>query len=631
MVTSGVALPALHRAFVDTARRDGSTAALHACACFAEQLLSDAAAAAARTPDGPRAGLPGIPGELPELAEELRGMCTELAREMAADPGAPARDTDGRSRLLERALALATATTDTLWRSAAARTDPVAAALLRHATDWKTPECYGYDLADPELCLAQAAGHLAERPAGEPVLVVAVRTGGSYLAPFWQAAAEDAGRAAAPTWHSVRPVRGADGITLPQAELAALPRTLPPRTVIVLVDDQPDTGATARAVRDRIAERFPAARDILLAAPGRLYDPSGPAVRVVAERPPVRTGAERLWQLAGTGDSARLAARARAAGVPLAPGAVHRTEPFRGPFLDLYGSDPAPARSGGAHRIAPRARPFTLTSTGRGATPDVHHFRFIGTGTHGLHCYRALRAMGQLLPPGTAFADGYLVTRHESGLRPLRDALPVLDEPRRRHVLGAVARSWHELRRLGELGRPGEAAVYDPRERLGQGLRRLRERMGRPLPVDDAWLARYVPGRAPLGGVDGVLFRTPLPYGHGFWHWQLAGADGSEGAPVLRRFGLDWIWGGGGSLESEIASFVVENRLDAHARDLLRDAVAEATGDARAFDAGLSLAGEALHWNVRTWLRRCPVLTGATADRVEAELAAQARYVADLG
>ncbi|MFJ3726438.1 hypothetical protein ACIPYQ_28270 [Streptomyces sp. NPDC090045] len=636
-MTSDVALPALHRAFVDTARRDGSTAALYACACFAEQLFSDAAAAASQALGAaadPRERTvgpsDGTAGPQAVVAARLRALCTALARETAAAPGAPARDAERRLGTVERALRLATGTTHSLWRSAEAHRDPVTAALLRHATDWKTPECHGYDLADPELSLAQAADWLTGREPSRPVLVVAVRTGGSYLAPFWQAAVEDAGRATGP-WHSLRPVRGADAITLPAAELAALPATLPAGTVLVLVDDQPDTGATAMAVRDHLAARFPGAHGFVLAAPGRLYGLDGPAVRLTAERPPVRTGELRLWQLTGhasTGSAGTgpLVARARKAGVPLPAGTDYRAEPFRGTFTTVYGTPSATAaKEGAARRVDPRRRPFTLTPVPpAGSDGAAYHFRFIGTGTHGLHCARTLHAMGDLLPAGTVFADGYLVTPHEPGLRPLREALPELTRAERRRVLDEVARSWHRLRELGELGRPGPDATYDPRERLGLALRRLRDRTGRPLPVDEAWLTRRVPDRAPLGGVHGMLFRTPLPYGHAHWHWQLAGTG-------LRRFGLDWIWGGGGCLESEIASFLVENRLDGSARDLLREAVAGTSGDTRAFDAGLHLAGEALYWNVKTWLRRYPAPAGPTVDRVTAELEAQAAYVETLG
>lgn len=630
MVTTDLALPALHRAFVETVRRDGSTTALHAGACFAEQLLSDAATAAAQAPPDPTWPSPAA-ADLAPLVGELHELCTVLARDMATDPAAPARDAHERLAFVERALSRATATTDALWGSAAARADEHTATLLRHATDWKTPECYGYDLADPELSAGQAADWLATRPVHEPVLVVGIRTGGSYLAPFWQAAVEDAGRAAG-TWHSLRPVRGAAGITIPDVELAALPATLPPGTVLVMVDDQPDTGATVMAVRERLARRFPRVAELVLAAPGRLYDPSGPTVRTLSEGPVVHGGTERLWQLAGGGDAARLADRARAAGVPLAAGTAWRAEPFRGPFLATYGTPARPVRSGGARRIAPRNEPFSLLADGGANGPDggAYHCRFIGSGPHGLHCYRALRSMGDLLPPGIAFVDGYLLTPHERGLRPLRETLPTLGAHQRRQVLGAVARSWHLLRRIGALGRPGTAA-YDPRARLGLALRRLRERLGRPLPVDDAWLARHVPDRAALGGSDGTLFRTPLPYGHGYWHWQLTQPGAPGEPPALRRFGLDWIWGGCGSLESEVASFLVENRIDGPAREVLRAEVADALGDARAFDGGLGLAGEALYWNVKTWLRRCPDPSGATADRIEAELAAQARYVTELG
>ncbi len=151
MVTTGVALPALHRAFVETVRRDGGAAALHACACFAEQLLADAAAAhreAAAGPDGEDGTGAGLAGAVAGLRE----LCTEVAREMAASAetaepawsdGAAAASgaAERRIAVVEDALALATAVTGALWRSAAARRDERTAALLRHAADWKTPEC----------------------------------------------------------------------------------------------------------------------------------------------------------------------------------------------------------------------------------------------------------------------------------------------------------------------------------------------------------------------------------------------------------------------------------------------------------------------------------------------------------
>lgn len=336
MTISGTALPELHRAFVETARRAGSSAALHACACFTEQLLADAAAGAAEASAVLGGDLEGVAGcPIGARGPEVRSLCTALAREMAADPHAPAREPDQRLALLTEALTFAATAVDALWRSDAAGAG-AAAALLQHAADWKTPECYGYDLADPELMSAQAARWLAARPGDGPVLVVAVRTGGSYLAPFWQAAAEDAGRAVGP-WHSVRPLRGPGGIDLPAVELRALPAQLPVGTDVVLVDDQPDTGATALAVRERLRARFPGAGDVVLSSPGRLYDLSGPHVRQVFAARPVHRRAGRLWELP-VEDAAGVVDRARAVGVRLPPGGAWRVEPFRGEFAARYGA-----------------------------------------------------------------------------------------------------------------------------------------------------------------------------------------------------------------------------------------------------------------------------------------------------
>ncbi|MEV5598077.1 hypothetical protein [Streptomyces sp. NPDC052496] len=627
--------PPLRRATVASAVRDGSAEALYACACSIEQLLADTAAC------------PTAPAAARALLDEVRQACQDLARAVAAGPGERPGPPAPGPEFLERAMARTAAYTAGLWQAGAARGDAAAEALLRHATDWKTPECHGYDLADLDLVHGQAAAWLAATGQRAPVFVVGVRTGGSYLAPLWAAAVADAGRTAA-AWTTLRPLRTAGRITLAPAETGRLPAGLPPGTVLVAVDDQPDTGDTARAVRDALARRYPGARDIVFASPGRTYAVDGAGIRPLTRTSAVRADAGRLWQLLGPADADRLTARARAGGVVPDDGATYRVAPFRGPFLTAYGPRGADTGAGdagtgegeavssatGVLRISPRNTPFSLVAdgpaTGNPAAPEprprAYHFRFTGTGPHGAQGAEAVEALGEFLPPVRHHLDGYLVTGHEEGLRPLGTELSRMSVRHRRQTLEAVARYWHALDSLGGLGPVDPTVTYAPRDRLAGALRRLRDRLDRPLPVDTGWLDRHLPPRAPYGGTRARVFRTSLPYSHQSWHWQVGAPPAPDAPPVVRRFGLDWIWGGTGPLEAEISSFVVENRLDAADLAALRTAV----GDDRAFDAALELAGDALWWNVKSWLRRCPAPTPDTARRIADDLGELARYVSGL-
>ncbi|MFI2238667.1 hypothetical protein [Streptomyces chrestomyceticus] len=643
--------PPLRRAAVASAVRLGSAEARYACACSIEQLLADTAAC------------PTAPASARALLDEVRQACQDLARAVAAGPGGRFAPPAPGPGFLERAMARTAAYTAGLWQTGAARGDAAAEALLRHATDWKTPECYAYDLADVALVHGQATAWLAATEEPAPVFVVGIRTGGSYLAPLWAAAVAAAGRTAAP-WTSLRPLRTAGRISLVPAETGRLPAALPPGTVVVAVDDQPDTGGTARAVRDALARRYPEARDIVCASPGRTYAVDGAGIRPLTRTSAVREDAGRLWQLLAPADADRLTDRARAGGAVPADATAYRVTPFRGPFLTAYGpcatdSDAAGAGTGatgtgtrptgpadgtgtaastppptGVLRISPRNTPFSLVAdepaTGTPGAPDArpraYHFRFIGTGPHGAQGAEAVEALGEFLPPVRHHLDGYLVTGHEDGLRPLATELPRMTGRHRRQALEAVARYWHALDHLGGLGPVDPTVTYAPRERLATALERLRDRLGRPLPVDGAWLDRHLPRRAAFGGIRARVFRTSLPYSHQSWHWQVGAPPAPDAPPVVRRFGLDWIWGGTGPLEAEISSFVVEHRLDPADLATLRTAV----GDDRAFDAALELAGDALWWNVKSWLRRCPAPTPDTARRIADDLGELARYVTGL-
>lgn len=57
--------------------------------------------------------------------------------------------------------------------------------LLTRILSTPLPECYGYDLADTEVCMADAGRFAREHADGHPLVIVGIRSGGSIVAPRW--------------------------------------------------------------------------------------------------------------------------------------------------------------------------------------------------------------------------------------------------------------------------------------------------------------------------------------------------------------------------------------------------------------------------------------------------------------
>ncbi len=256
-------------------------------------------------------------------------------------------------------------------------------------------------------------------------------------------------------------------------------------------------------------------------------------------------------------------------------------------------------------RIDPRHAPFVLCRDARPA----YVARFIGEGPHGRWSAAQLDRFAGLTPVSTAFVDGYLVTPFDHSLRPLTTVLSESDG----HVrLGEVARYWRILAATSSVCRVPATLTKQLRAPLRHALDRLRERIGGPLPVDGVWIDRHVPESVPRGGAEGLLVRSSLPYAHQRWHWQVAGEQ-------LRRFGIDSIWGGTLCVDAEVSAFLVENHTD-RAVSERTCAVLDELLPPGVVTGALGRIGEALLWNLKTWNRRRPVLSGAATERIIADL-----------
>ncbi|BET95907.1 hypothetical protein [Xenorhabdus taiwanensis] len=71
------------------------------------------------------------------------------------------------------------------------------------------PECYGYDLGDTEVCVDDAIRFARQFSSGRPIVVVGLRSGGSFLTPLWVAGLTQI-NGVSPEWLTLRPLRNID-------------------------------------------------------------------------------------------------------------------------------------------------------------------------------------------------------------------------------------------------------------------------------------------------------------------------------------------------------------------------------------------------------------------------------------
>jgi len=489
-------------------------------------------------------------------------------------------------------------------------TDPLLVGKLLAAP---LPECCGYNVADVEICIADAAW-LAGRCSAR-VLVAGIRSGGSVLAPLWAAAL--AARGVDAHWTTLRPNGdpSARGGYHPDELADARDLLAGGDTDLVVVDDLPDSGGTVAQLARLLV---PHGARAWFAAVGLVeeLDDAGrrtPA-RVAAQLAPNRD--RRLWQLMLPPDRQaffrRLSAHLPTA---LPPGVALN---IRVPALEArYGRRAPwlpwnhPALAGEARRLVnPRKTPLTVVDAeGR----PLWHLRFVGEGPWGRAAHRRIATDGT---GDGYFVDGYSVSPHLPGLAPLKDRLANAGAADRRRLLLRAADCLAAIAERS-VAAAGDVPPHDVGATLAARLDLLARRFDlADLPALPRRAGRS--GRPPLHPGSGRTLYTSLRYAHGYWHWQV------DAAGTIRRFQRETTWGGISTPELEVASFAMEHALPRTELALVAERcglVPSAVVDRLA--SALLIAVEMLCRSVRQ-------IDAAGRDRLHEDIAARCRWIARI-
>ncbi|RDU96300.1 hypothetical protein [Trinickia dinghuensis] len=414
------------------------------------------------------------------------------------------------------------------------------------------PECCGYDLADLELIAGDGERLTAQVGISRPVLIVGIRSGGTYLAPLWKAALTELGVADA-HWCTVRPQSTNEAIDELEAIQAWIDGRFAP--VVVVVDDRPDTGDTMERVAAMLREP---GVDLWFSSVGQLWHgPAGRAGLVQFPTLAVRGCRDlRLWECLLTEDHPRFIERLRR--VPGLPALPHDVQlQFRCSHGELrYGSgrtwlpwnDPK-ILQGRRPLVNPRKTPVAVC----GADSQLLlHLRFIGEGVFGRAEFRTAQNMD--CARRGWFIDGYVATADIGPSEPFRERFHAASQSVRADLL-AQAAGW-----ITVLTRQVVALAHDGSPTIALGPRwsavmdAMQESRGLS-PVVPERLSAFLTRRVPWLGQTGKAIRSSLRYACGGWHWRV------DHYGRLHRFQAEANWGDVSFPELELAAFALENRL----------------------------------------------------------------------
>ncbi|MCT8342085.1 hypothetical protein LG003_04110 [Photorhabdus kleinii] len=432
------------------------------------------------------------------------------------------------------------------------------------------PECYGYDLGDTEVCVDDAIRFARQFASGRSIVVVGLRSGGSFLTPRWVAGLTQI-NGVPPAWLTLRPLRHINAYCqYHPSELDTLFRLLDAqseRPDVVIVDDQPDTGNTVEKLAEWLAAK---AENIWFASIGHVRKITTSASwSTVFVRSPLMTRERRpLWQSLLKNDHRHFLSTLTSA-IPasdlLNSTIINDADTqifIHCPTMEKrYGLGEAwlpwnsPAMEKYARRlINPKKTPLLVTD--KHETPLLH-LRFIGESTYGLTEFNRVKQVNTAHPKAW-FLDGYHIAQHLPGLRPLRDLMA--ETPHENHQVwltqcNAIIQSVSQSPLIDIVGQlpqiPIGAAIRNAWERLQHkmGKSKLSEHKLPDLPI---WLdSLNIP---PFAGSTRPI-RSSLSYAFGDWHWQV-GNDGH-----LYRFHQEANWGGISWTELEIAVFLLVYQL----------------------------------------------------------------------
>ena len=430
--------------------------------------------------------------------------------------------------------------------------DSSAASMLAKALHLPVPECCGFNLADLQLIAGDCARLIGLVGTGRPILIVGVRTGGTYLAPLWRAALAELGVADV-HWCTVRPRSDEgelDGLAVVQGWSTR--RCAP---VMVVVDDRPDTGATMERVAAML--RAPGI-ELWFSCVGNVW--RGPAACVALTRP--RASSVRgfrnscLWKCLLPNEHHRFLDRLQEApGLPALPDRARLQFPCpHGESRYGLGRAWLPwnhphVLDGRRPLVNPRKTPILICGSGGEA---LFHLRFIGEGVFGRAECRRVQDMHP--ERRVWFIDGYAVTADIGSARAFRDHFHGASPSVRADLLAQTA-NWLTVMTRQVIARAcGSPMATALGPRWSAFVRAMQERCG---PVSDVpeRVAAFLERPVPWLGRSGKAIRSSLRYSCGDWHWQV------DRYGRLQRFQLEANWGDVSFPELELAVFALENRL----------------------------------------------------------------------
>ncbi len=433
--------------------------------------------------------------------------------------------------------------------------------LMKVMQELRTPECSGYDLCDLEVCYEDALNWLREAPAdSSPPLLIGVRTGGAYYAPFWSSAFRQRWGNDA-LYYTVRPLRQPSDPQAPAylpEEFSLLPDELEPGTEIMILEDQPHTGQTVLELSRSLAAKYRLAKPIWVSSPGRLFRVENDRLLRIKDSVPLAAGKpKRIWQMLGNARELVEALEQRLDWRDM------KSDLEIVPYKAIQEWNHPSRRGDVPFRINPRKTPFIVKRKSNGE--PVAFAKFIGKDLFGDFQAHQLQKFAPYFPRVESFVDGYVITGYEPGVTEMRETLARSGASLQRQVLDEVAPYWKLL--LENQGIGGDGMVHSLAEGWAGLLEEMERLVGANLPCDRAWFEH---------GLHTEWSRpthvySSLPYANQHWHWKAGRTAG--GRITICRFHADSIWGGTSCLEVELASFILENRVKACGVRLLADGV----------------------------------------------------------
>lgn len=419
--------------------------------------------------------------------------------------------------------------------------------ILRILSEIRTPECSGYDLCDVEICYDDAKKWLYEMSDMQsPPLLIGIRTGGGYFAPFWSLACQHKWDIEVP-YYTVRALRAHQTIHFLDEELAMLPHKLSEKT-IVIIDDQPHTGETVKSLAQRLLHLYGDSVSIWMMSPGRIFKLNGLRLEKLTERLPIVNQPLRLWEVLDHDE----AVITKISEVPemssLLTGNLivvpHNQQLKHWCHPSLQESFPL--------RINPKKSPFTIRRKSDGKI--ILFARFIGKDLFGEFQYNQLSYFDKWMPSKTAYKDGYLLTEFMDQLTDLRGYAVKETELTKLAIADQSSEYWERLLKCYSVSL--FPSFNGESEKLWCDIEKIEQRLKSTLPIDRSWFQESIK----LLGEHRNLIYSSLPYSHEHWHWKYK--KNQYGQPKVYRFHIESTWGGISSIELEIASFILANRLD---------------------------------------------------------------------